>query len=43
MDDREFFRAFRSRDINDLHASKDQEKLVDDMIKDNGQKQLFDD
>jgi len=50
--DREFFRAvvemrkmqksyFKTRDGNDLHAAKEQEKIVDRMIKDNGQKPLF--
>ena len=33
---------FKTRDINDLHAAKDQEKLVDRLIKDRGQTHLFD-
>ena len=52
--DREFFRAvvemrkaqklyFATRDGNDLHAAKELEKTVDRLIKDNGQKALFDD
>lgn len=47
-DDREFFRAvaelrklqkqyFKTRDINDLHAAKEQEKIVDRLIATNGQ------
>jgi len=50
----EFFRAvvemrkrqklyFKTRDPVDLESSKSQERFVDTLIKDNGQKHLFED